>query len=581
MSETIDQEQEAAPVVEVRPRIWPAVVIVLAHLGVALQTYLFASSNIHGAIGYLVAPLLAALLLIGWWCVASRVPLRDRMAGLGLFVGGLLVVYFSQKVNGELVLVPALPAMTTGVVGVLLLTARLRWPIRRWLAAAVIIGCAVFFAGVRAESLGGDMFPVLSWRWTPTSEELLAASASEIGPRAGAKALVPAKVGPEDWPEFRGLARDGRLAGVTFATDWDTKPPRELWRRNVGLGWSSFAVVGDYLFTQEQRGEHELVICYEAATGEEVWVNGIETRFEDSMGSGPRGTPTFVEGRLYTQGATGVVLCLEAATGEIVWKKDLREDLGAKPFTWGFSSSPLVTEGRVIVFAGAGEGKGVAAYDQATGDLAWSSGKGTHGYSSGHLAEIAGVAQVLMMSDYGLQSFAAGSGEVFWEHAWELKSEMRILQPLLPEEGAVLIGTGVGNGTRRIQVRIEDGTWSTEEEWTAKRFRPYFNDLVYHEGHCYGYDGSRFCCVDAKTGDFRWKGERYGGQVLLLADMGVLLVLSEAGEAVLIEAVPDEHRVIARIQAIEGKTWNHPVVAGGRLYVRNSDEAACFELALK
>ena len=580
MSEATPQEEIRT--VETRPRIWPAVLIVSAYLGVALQTLLFASSNMHGVIGFLLTPLIATVLLIIWWLAASRVCAWERLTGLALCVAGPTLVYFSQKANGELVLMITIPAMTTGVVGVLLVTSRLRWPLRRLLAAMFMIGCTVFFTGIRADSMGGDMLPVLSWRWTPTSEERLAMSDTETGPRLGGTAQVPLKVGPDDWPEFRGPVRDGRLAGVTFATDWDEAPPREVWRKRVGLGWSSFAVVGDYLFTQEQRGQYELVVCYEAGTGEEVWANGIATRFEDSMGSGPRGTPTFRQGRLYTQGATGVVLCLEAATGEIVWEKDLKEDVGAKTPTWGFSSSPLVVDGRVIVFAGAAEEKGVVAYDQASGDLAWAAGKGTHGYSSGHLAEIDGVPQFLMMSNYGLQSFIAQSGQVLWEHEWDIGGgNMRIIQPLIPQSGTVLVGTGSGKGTRRLRVQKKDDAWNVEEEWTAKRFRPYFNDFVYYEGHCYGFDGNRFCCMDAQTGGLRWKGENCGGQVLLLTDMGVLLILNEDGELMLIEAAPDEQRILARIQAIEGKTWNHPVVAKGRLYIRNSDEAVCFDLGVQ
>ncbi len=576
MSETANHEDARSP--EIRPRIWPAVLVVLLHLGGSLEAYLFASSNIHGLIGFIIFPALSALLIIVWWLAISRVPVRQRLAGFALFVAALLLVYFSQKVNGELVLMAALPAMTAGVVVVLLLTARLRWPVRRLLAAAFIAGCAVFFTAVRAESLGGDMLPVLSWRWTLTSEELLALSSGEAGPNLGGTATLPAQAGPKDWPEFRGPARDGSVDVGNLATDWNSNPPREVWRHPVGLGWASFAVVGDYLFTMEQRAAYELVVCYDAGTGGEVWTNGVEERFQDNMGSGPRGTPTFHEGRLYTQGATGVVMCLEAATGEIVWKRDLREDVGGKPFTWGFSGSPLVAAGRVIVFAGVGEGKGVVAYDQATGELDWAAGKGKHGYSSGHLAEIAGIPQVLMMSSYGLQSFVPETGDLLWEHEWDLGGEMRIVQPLLLDGGSILIGTGTGKGTRRVRVEKEGDTWSTEEEWTAKRFRPYFNDFVHREGYCYGFDGNRFCCMDAATGDVVWKGERYGGQVLLLSDLGVLLVLSEKGEAILLEATPDEHRILSRIQAIEGKTWNHPVVVGGRLYIRNSDEAVCYEL---
>ena len=256
----------------------------------------------------------------------------------------------------------------------------------------------------------------------------------------------------------------------------------------------------------------------------------------------------------------------------------MKRDTDAKLPVWGFASSPLVTGDLVIVFSGGREGKSIAAYHRATGELTWTAGDGTHGYSSGHLARIAEVPQVLVTSDIGSQSFAPETGDMLWEHRWVVNTNPRCVQPLVVDANSIMIGTAGGKGTRRLRVDREDGSWKVEEVWTTRRFRPYFNDFVYHEGYCYGFDGSRFTCIDVATGERKWTGPKYGGQVLLLPDLDALLILSEKGNVVVLEATPEGHNKLAQFKALSGKTWNHPVIAGGRLFVRNSEEAACFDL---
>lgn len=574
-----------------RPQLWPAVIIVLLMLAaIFVPAWLAPNTYLH-FMSMMFGPIIGGALLLVWWLAASRVPGRDRLRGLAiilLIAGGAAL--FAHPTMQMALIVYVLPSLATGGLVLLLLSNWRPWDTQKWIAVAGLVAGAVAWSTVRMDGIDGDFKPEFAFRWTPTAEEAFLASIEDAAPPA-APAAVSVDVDAADWPEFRGPNRDGVRAGVVFDTDW-SNPPKELWRRLAGPGWSSFAVVGDYVFTQEQRGDQEAVVCLTADEGQQVWANLIPARFEEAMaGAGPRATPTFADGQLFTQGATGMVQCLDAATGDVVWQADLteKEGLNAAAPMWGFSSSPLVVGEVVIVFAGSkpddagqGGGKSVVAYDRATGRLAWSAGDGTHGYSSGHMTEIAGVPQLLMMSDIGLQSFEPATGKVLWEHRWDLEGMARVVQPMVLDAQTVLIGTGFGKGTRRIEVEQNGDAWNVTEKWTSRNLKPYYNDLVYHNGHCYGFDGPIFCCIDAATGDKAWKGGRYGsGQVLLLADMGKLLVLSEKGEVVLLEATPDKRQEIARFQAIEGKTWNHPVIAGGRLFVRNGEEAACFELPVK
>jgi outer membrane protein assembly factor BamB len=346
----------------------------------------------------------------------------------------------------------------------------------------------------------------------------------------------------------------------------------------VGPAWSSFAAVGDYVFSQEQRGGKELVTCYRAATGEAVWVNQVSARYKDTLGLGPRATPAYDRGKLYTQGATGLLQCLDASTGQTLWKRNLTTDANTGVPGYGFASSPLVVADRVIAFSCGGEGKSVVAYDRVSGEIAWLAGQRTSGYSSPHLALLVGVPQVLMVSDFGLQSLLPETGACLWEHPWKAKQYARCIQPLLVGDDSVVLCATGATGSGRLRIQKQDNTWSAKGEWTTKSFRSYFNDCVFHQGYGYGYDGDRFACIDVQTGERRWSGKRYSGQVLLIADMGVLLVLSEAGDVVLVPATPERFSEIAHFKALSGKTWNHPVVAHGRLFVRNAEEAACFEL---
>ena len=352
---------------EVHIRLWPAVVLAAVQLGSIFGAARFASTNVQNVLCFGIIPQGAGLLLAAWWLALSRAPWRARILGVLLAIVILLWAVLLQESNGYLILMIAVPALTVGVVAALVVTSRMRWRARRWVVLGVMMALAVVFTGIRVDGLMGRMQPDWSWRWDSravTSEVPLPDLALA---EPGGRADLPAELDPQDWPGFRGPARDNRVLGTTFPTDWSTDAPREVWRRRVGLGWSSFAAVGGYLFTQEQRGEEELVVCYRANTGEPVWVNRVTARFDSSMGVGPRATPTYHQGRLYTLGATGVLQCIDAATGETVWQRSLTEDTGAGIPGWGFASSPLVTDGAAIVFSGKTSGKAVMAYDLALG----------------------------------------------------------------------------------------------------------------------------------------------------------------------------------------------------------------------
>jgi outer membrane protein assembly factor BamB len=563
-------------------RLWPGVVIVglqwLARFGLPAVVPEAAGFGVMGGLA-------GGLGVLLWWAFFSRAPRVERWGGVVLMIVALVATFpiLHESIRGGMMgmmfPVYALPGLSLALVVWAAATRRLETgPRRAAMAAAVVLACGVW-ALVRTGGFTGNLDQDFAWRWSATPEERLLARAGDEPAAPLAPARVTAVAGDE-WPGFRGPDRAGIAPGTRIAADWSASPPVELWRRPIGPGWSSFSVVGDRFYTQEQRGEDEIVACYDLATGEPVWRHADVARFwESNAGAGPRATPTFYEGRVYTLGATGLVNALDARDGAVVWSRNAAADTGAELPGWGFAGSPLVLDDLVFV-ATAGA---LVAYDLATGEPRWLGPAAGAGYSSPHRATIDGVTQILLLSGRGVIGVAPADGALLWEHAWPGDG---IVQPGLTPDGDVLIGTatgmgsGAGIGMRRIAVTRGPGGWTTEERWTSKGLKPYFNDFVVHDGHAFGFDGGILAAIDLADGVRRWKGGRYGhGQLVLLPDQDLLLVLSERGELALVAATPDRFTELARFPAIEGKTWNHPVLIGDLLLVRNGQEMAAFRLS--
>lgn len=560
----------------VKLRIWPALLIVMAQVIAVILFSNFGRTNIHNGIALGGIPLVAAILMLVWWITASRVPWRSRIAGFVLFFVAIAAVLFSQRSvsMGGMLLAVALPYLLYSTVITLVVTIPFAWRTRKWLLAIVLILCAGVFCAQRVDEIGGDLYPVVSWRWQMTGAQ----RSENIGaPTIQQTAELPDVITPDDWCDFLGQGRKNTVTNLTFSTDWST-PPREVWRQPIGPGWSSFIGVGDYLFTQEQRGEAELVTCYRADTGAPVWQQGETVLFDDAMGLGPRATPVFHEGRLYTQGATGLLQCLDAATGELLWKRQLTEDGDTGIPAFAFASSPLVVDGLVVAFTAGSEGKSVIAYHRETGEIAWSTGPKDDGYASPQLSTVVDTPQILITSNFGMQGIAAENGTVLWKHAWDIERNPRCVQPAVWKGEYVLFGGTGTSGSRLLHVTRTDDSWNVEEAWSQKKFGPYFNNGILYRDNYYGYDDVRLACIAIETGERAWTGDRYGGQLIFIEAMEMLLVLSERGDLALVRAVPDRFEEVARFKALYGKTWNHPIIHHGKLYVRNSEEAVCFEL---
>ena len=537
------------PILRKPLRLWPGVAaVVLQWLLWFVVPVVAPDATMYAMLGALAC----ALVVVVWWLFFSRAPWAERVGAIVLMVVAVIatkrVVHQSIANAGMGMLLPiyAIPVLSLALVVAAVASRRMSsGPRRTVIVGAILLACGVFIL-IRTGGITGEAHSDLHWRWTKTPEERLLAQAGDEpttqpanAPTAGSATNAGAET-DSGWPGFRGPKRDGVIRGVRIETDWSRQPPVAIWRRPIGPGWSSFAVRDNLFYTQEQRGNDEVVSCYNLTNGQPVWRHRDAARFwESNAGAGPRGTPTLSNGRVYTFGATGILNALDATNGSVIWSHNAASDTRTKVPMWGFASSPLVV-GDVVIVATAGA---LAAYDVVTGNQRWL-GPATDrgGYSSPHLATIVGVAQVLLLNGEGAMSVNPADGTLLWKHAWEGDS---IVQPAVTADGDVLIGSGSGLGSEvgvlRIAVAHGPGGWTTKEVWTSIGLKPYFNDFVVHKDLAFGFDGSNLACIDLKNGERKWKGGSYGhGQLVLLSDQDLLLVTSEEGELALVKATSDQ-----------------------------------------
>ena len=458
-----------------------------------------------------------------------------------------------------------------------LFASKLRLGVRCGVVATVAATGLLVYSTVRVVGVSGDLVPVLGWRYARTT------APAAPPPSTGNTVPSPNSVSPPRWlatttdyPQFLGRHRDGEVAGVELAKNWEARPPRELWRKPVGEGWSSFAIVGELAFTQEQRGDSECVVCYTLASGKEVWVHGDLTRYENLIaGIGPRATPTVAAGTVFSLGATGRLNALDATNGTPKWQRDVIADDETKTPEWGVSSSPLIHGGRLLVHV---NGR-LVAYDPETGERLWRTDADRWGYASPVVATLAGVEQVVSFQGRRVSGHDPSSGATLWSHPWDTHHPTAS-QPRATGPTRLFVSSGYGTGCELLDIRADaDGALAVTSVWKTKRLKAKFTNVIVRGEFAYGLDDGVLVCLDLKSGERRWKSGRYGhGQTLGVGSL--LLIQAESGDVVLLEANPGASRKLGRLHALNEKTWNHAVLAGNRLLVRNDREAACFELPL-
>lgn len=378
------------------------------------------------------------------------------------------------------------------------------------------------------------------------------------------------------WTNYRGPNRDGRYEELPVLTSWPAGGLTPIWKQPIGIGYASFTVADGAAFTIEQRRRQEVAAAYDAATGRELWTQAWNAEYTDSTGDGPRSTPTWDEGRLYVLGATGELRCLDAKTGRVIWGKNILSENGASNLPWAMAASPLIVDDKVIVLPGGSGGKSVVAYNKMNGAPVWKSLDDRQAYVSPMLVTLNGRRQILVVSSTRAVGLVPENGQLIWSFTWDTDMGINASQPIIVSANRFFISSGYGKGAALVEVNGANA----RTIWENINMKNKFNSSVLHQGHVYGLDEGILTCVDVNTGERKWKGGRYGYGQLLLAG-GNLIVITDTGELALVRAAPDQFSELARFQAIEGKTWNYPAIADGRLLVRNANQMAAYNIAVK
>jgi outer membrane protein assembly factor BamB len=420
----------------------------------------------------------------------------------------------------------------------------------------------------------------------PAAPPVAAAPTASAPTSAAAKSAVdaPAPAGAASdaasagWTGFRGAARDGHYRERPVRTNWPAQGLTPLWKQPAGGGYASFAIGGGRAFTIEQRAGKEVVAAYDPMTGREVWTTSWDAIFEENLGGdGPRATPAWSDGFVFALGAKGELRCLDDASGKTVWRKNILEDNAATNIDWGMAASPLVIDDVVIVLPGGGNGKSVVAYQRKTGDRVWSALDDKQAYTSPMIATLAGTSQLVVVSTTRMMGLSLGRGELLWSYPWEVMMGMAASQPLLLGDDRVFISSGDGPTAAVVRIEKAGDAFTAREVWQNNRMKNKFTSSVLLDGYIYGLDAGILACMDAATGELKWKGGRYGYGAVILAS-GHLIVLTEGGDLALVRAAPDAHHEVSRFPVLDGKTWNHPAMADGILLVRNLKQMAAFDL---
>lgn len=477
------------------------------------------------------------------------------------------VPFFEEKgAGGAVDLLFVILAFALGLIWLLFLS-RLRWQ-------SCLIGLLAMlplFVLVKMDGHTGGFFPQFSWRWGKESAKEM----PELTGKVAKEGTVILTEGSKHFPRFLGAEMKNWVSGGLLPDGWEESVPKELWRMQMGEGWSAFSVAGDFAYTMEQRGKTETTICYELRTGEAVWVHEEDVRFEESMGGdGPRSTPTVVDGTVFSYGATGILNCLDARTGEVIWGKDVLAEVDQDVPTWAKSNAPLVVEGKVIVTLGKKAEKNLAAFDVSSGDLVWRAGDYSSSYASPVVATLAGKRQIVAMQQKSIDGYEIESGEVLWSFPIGNK-QGNCASPLIVDD-TVITSSGYGYGTHRIRIKEVGEGFEAEEMWHSRKLKAKFANMVVKDGEVYGLNEGRLVCLNLEDGKLRWRGSNFGhGQILGVGNH--MIVQTEQGGISIVKISPEEEKIMGKFDALEHRTWNNPVLAGRILLVRNDREAIAFE----
>lgn len=396
-----------------------------------------------------------------------------------------------------------------------------------------------------------------------------------LHPRRTFAAILPLIAGATvlhaDWPNFRGPNYDGIAASANLKVDWSTPIPL-VWERDIGDGFSSFAVVDGRLYTGGTNDNQQTLYCLDANTGKPLWERVIGPHYFDAQGgNGPRATPTVADGRVYILGGHGNLRCFDAATGNEIWSN--KYDYEPQ---WGYSGSVLVDGDLAIVSVGKDAGA-LLALDKNTGKTVWKCGEDPAGYATPYPFTFNNKRYICGFTGKSALIADAQSGKLVWRLPWETAWDVNAAAPIF-HDGYLLLSSGYGHGAILVKLKPAGDKLTHDVVWEGKNLRNKFQSCILQDGYIYTSDEKELKCVDFRTSDIKWSRKREKHGTLVLADRH-LFVLTEEGNLLIAPATPEELTVLTDAKILSGRCWTVPVIDGGKLYARNLDRLVCFDLS--
>jgi len=382
-----------------------------------------------------------------------------------------------------------------------------------------------------------------------------------------------------DWPQWRGVRRDGRTAETGLLRQWPAAGPGLLWRVDgLGEGYSSFSIANGKLFTQSQKKGRQWVMALDASTGKPIWETPAGEHFPQDRGHGPRGTPTVDGDTLYSLSADGTLVSLVAATGKKNWESNILRDFKGSQIKWGLSESPLVDGNRLIVTPG-GKDKAVVALDKGTGKPLWGGGDDQAGYSSAIAFDFGGQRHIVAFTSSGAIGLNAANGSVMWNYTKVSNRTANIATPIY-HDGHVFLSSDYGTGCALLKLTAAGERIKATEVYFNREMRNHYGSSVLLDKHLYGFSSGILTSMDLMTGEVAWKDRSVGKGQVILAE-GLLYLQGETGTVALAEATPTAYKEISRFEFGRGDypLWTLPVIAGGRLYLRDQGKLACYKIS--
>ena len=382
------------------------------------------------------------------------------------------------------------------------------------------------------------------------------------------------------WNQYRGPNRDGHIPQQGVAINWQEKP-KTLWQVPVGEGHSSVLVDQETIFSLEQNGENETLFARDLSNGQEKWKFALNTKWNDMMsGTGPRSTPTLINGKVYSLFSNGILCRIDAWSGNLDWQTKTVDADYEFP-EWGISCSPLIWNNLIILNLGGDRGA-VRAYSIHEGKLVWESvisGKGV--YLSSDVYTILGANHLIAAVEGKIFGLDPNTGKTIWERPWKIfLNNVQIAQPIATPDHSVILAAGYGKGAECWTfTRDSNGKYLIQTAWKSKNLKAKFSNPVLKDGYIYGLSENLLVCIDARSGELKWRGKKYGyGRVLVSDDK--LIILGNTGVLSVVEASPGKFTEILSEQLLSnGRCWNGPALVGGYLIAMNGRELACFDWA--